>query len=173
MNITQELNEHQTLLLLMPGQRYNTAIVDTAKAISGKKTCYVTMNRTYDSLQELFVKHKADIKNMTFVDLITLAIRKPEEKPKNVQFYSPKSLNDAFAYIASLLREGYDYLVFDSLTNLFSYKETDDVEQYIFILINKIRQTKTKAVLYALDEQETLIPRCCMFVDKAVHYEGT
>lgn len=170
MNIRQELAENQTVLLLLPGTEYNRAIVDTAKSLRGKKICYITLNRTYQSLQQLFAKHNAQLKDTTYVDVITLAIKKPDESPKNVHFFSPKELAGAFAHIGSLLTKNYDYLVFDSLTNLFSYKDTEDVEAYIFILINKIRQTKTKAVLYALDEQETLIPRCCMYVDKTTHY---
>jgi|TARA_B100001971_G_C18163931_1_gene523051 hypothetical protein len=58
MDITKELSENQTVLLLMPSTEYNDVIVNMAKPLSAKSVCYVTLNKTYDSLKELFQKKK-------------------------------------------------------------------------------------------------------------------
>ncbi|MBI4146829.1 hypothetical protein HY489_05835 [Candidatus Woesearchaeota archaeon] len=165
MNLLKELQDNQTVLMLMPGMDYKNTILETAKALNGKKICYITLNRTFDSLKELFKKHGIKTENTTFIDLITTLITKPAQT-RNVHFLNPHQAAETFAFIASQLKNNYEYIIFDSITNLFSYRDIEDVEQYIFIIINKIRQTRT--VIYALDEQETRIPRCCMYVDKTV-----
>ena len=52
-----------------------------------------------------------------------------------------------------------DYLIFDSLTNLLVYESKAPVAKFVASLVNKIKESKTKAVFYALSikEQEALI----------------
>ena len=56
LDIKNELEENKTVLLLMPSTEYNEDIVDTVKQLSEKKVCYITLNKTYDSLLEIFKK---------------------------------------------------------------------------------------------------------------------
>ena len=171
MDIIKELSDNQTILLLMPGIEYNKIVLETIKTLSDKRVCYVTLNKTYGALKELFKKNKIKTDNILFVDAITRSLKEAKDIPKECYFVSPTSISDAFAALHTIIQQEYDYPVFDSLTNLFSYKETEGVEDLIFVLLNKIRETKTKAVFYALNEQEKFIPRCCMYVEKTIVIE--
>ena len=57
LNLINELSDNKIILLLIPGMDYNLSIVDLAKQLSGKNVCYVTLNKTFDSLKELFKKN--------------------------------------------------------------------------------------------------------------------
>ena len=168
MDVLNSLNDNQINLVLMPGIDYNKTIVDFAKALSPKKICYVTFNKTVDSLKQLFSKNKINMSNMFFIDAITKSIREMPSKTETGYFIAPGALTEVSLTISLVLRNDIEYFIFDSLTNLFSYQGKENVEKFILTMINQIRQTKTKAVLYALDEQEALIPRCCMFVDNTL-----
>ena len=168
MDILKSINANQVNLVLMPGIEYNRTIVDFAKVLSTKRICYVTFNKTVESLKELFNKNKVNVKNMFFIDAITKSIKEMPSKTNTEYYLSPGSLTEVSLTISMALRQDIDFFIFDSLTNLFSYQGKDNVEKFILTMINQIRQTKAKAVLYALDEQEALIPRCCMFVDNTL-----
>ena len=171
MDIIKQLADNQTILLLMPGIEYNKIVLETIKTLSDKKVLYVTLNKTFASLKDLFKKNKVPTDNIVFVDIITRSLKDAKDVQNQCYFLSPASITDAFAALHTIIQSNYDYLIFDSLTNLFSYKETEDVENIIFVLLNKIRETKTKAVFYALNEQEKFIPRCCMYVEKTIVIE--
>ena len=51
MNVVKELSSNQTVLLIIDSAKYNDVIVDMAKKLSGQGVCYVTLNKTYDSLR--------------------------------------------------------------------------------------------------------------------------
>ena len=55
-DIKKEFSLNQTILLLMSSEDYNKEIVDVVKKIDGKSVAYVTLNKTRDSLVELFKK---------------------------------------------------------------------------------------------------------------------
>lgn len=168
MEILKNIEDNQVNLVLMPGIEYNKTIVEFAKALSTKKICYVTFNKTVESLKQLFAKNKIDTHHMLFIDAITKSIREMPSKTDTGYFIAPGALTEVSLTISLALRNDIEFFIFDSLTNLFSYQGKENVEKFILTMINQIRQTNTKAVLYALDEQEALIPRCCMFVDNTI-----
>ena len=57
-DIKEELGTNNSLLILTSGIDYNDIIIEVAKQLFDKKICYVTLNKTYEALVELFEKHK-------------------------------------------------------------------------------------------------------------------
>ncbi|MBD3355119.1 hypothetical protein GF361_03990 [Candidatus Woesearchaeota archaeon] len=171
MDIKTELEENKTLLLIMPSVNYNDTIVDTLKELSGKSVCYVTLNKTYSSLTELFKKKGIDTSNTVFIDTISKTIKDVPDQTKGCYFISsPGALTEISVAVSKLLNHDFEYLVFDSLTNLLIYQDKDPVAQFLSNLANKIRDTDTKAVFYVLSvkAQDELIKETEMFVDKVV-----
>ena len=155
----------------MPGVEYNEVIVDTLKQLSGKSICYVTLNKTYNSLKELFKKNKIDTKNIVFIDAISKTIKNMPDQTEGCYFCSyPGALTEISVAISKLLNHNFEYLVFDSLTNLLIYQQKDPVAQFLSNLANKIRESNTKAVFYVLSvkAQDELIKETEMFVDSVV-----
>tara|TARA_Y100000310_G_C20659102_1_gene803644 strand:+ start:434 stop:967 length:534 start_codon:yes stop_codon:yes gene_type:complete len=169
-NIKKELTENKTTLLLMPSTEYNKDIIEVVKQISNKKVCYITLNKTYDSLVEIFKKKGVNTNNLVFIDAISKTIKKITEVDNCFFVSSPGALTELSLVISKFLKQGFDYLIFDSLTNLMIYEKKAPVAKFLSSLINKISATKTKAVFYALSvkEQDELIKECSMFVDRVI-----
>ena len=154
----------------MLGTDYNKTIVDVIKKLKGN-ICYVTTNKTYDSLKELFTKKKISINNVVFIDSISKTLKKTPDQSDNVYYVSsPGALTELDLVIGKFLRHEFDYLVFDSLTNLVIYNKMNTCSKFLTSLINKIKKTKTKAVFYALEskEQTGIIDHASTIVDKVI-----
>ncbi|MBW2988700.1 hypothetical protein KY358_00115 [Candidatus Woesearchaeota archaeon] len=175
MDIIKELSESQACLLLMPGMEYNSLILETIRQLSKKKVCYVTLNKTYDSLKELFRKNRANLANIVFIDAISKTIKKVPDQVEGCYFCSsPAALTELSLAITKVIKHNFDYLIFDSLTNLLVYTKKAPVAQFLSGLINKIRDTKVKAVFYSLkmEQHQELIQEASMFVDKVMDLGG-
>ena len=171
MDIKKELSKNQTVLLLMPSTEYNHIILENIKKLSSANIAYVTLNKTSDSLKELFKKNKIKTENIVFIDAISKTIKNVPNQGEGIYYVSsPGALTEISLVIDKFLKHNFDYLVFDSLTNLLVYTEKAPVAKFVASLVNKVKQSKTKAVFYALSvkEQEALIKESGMFVDKVV-----
>lgn len=174
MDIKRELDSNQTILLLMPSTSYNDLIISNIKKISNKNVCYVTLNKTSDSLRELFKQNKVKTENIVFIDAISKTIRNVPDQENGVYYVtSPGALTELSLSIDKFLKHNFDYLIFDSLTNLLVYEQKSPVAKFVASLVNKIKESKTKAVFYALSigEQEALINESGMFVDKVLNLD--
>ena len=171
MKIKKELLSNQTILLVIPSLKYNDLIINTVKSLSKKSVCYVTLNKTYDSLKEVFQKSKVNVDNIVFIDAISKTFKKTPDQTDHCYFVSsPSALTELSLNISKILTHNFDYLIFDSLTNLLIYQSKAPVAMFVSNLVNKIKASNTKAIFYALSikEQEALIKESSMFVDKVM-----
>ncbi|MBN2126777.1 MAG: hypothetical protein JW703_00115 [Candidatus Diapherotrites archaeon] len=171
MNIKKELEENQTVLLLFEGKDYNELAISIAKDLSEKNVCFVTLNKTFYSLKEIFEKNGVNMQNVIFIDGITNTIRKTDSQEKGCYFVSsPNSLTELSIAINKFLKHGFDYLVFDSISNLLIYHKKEVLAKFLSSIINNIRLNKTKSVFFALNLTETkaLIQETSIFVDKII-----
>ena len=123
-------------------------------------------------MQELFKKHKVDTENIVFVDAISKTITKAPAQTNQCYYVSaPSALTEMSLVISKFLKHDFEYLVFDSITNLVIYEKKAAVAKFISNIVNKTESSKTKAVFYALktEEHATLIDQVGMFVDKVVN----
>jgi hypothetical protein len=171
MNIKKELSNNQTILLLMSSVDYNDNIIEMVKELSSSSICYVTLNKTFDSLNEIFKKKKVNVKNIVFIDAISKTIKNVTNESEGVYYVSsPGALTEISLVISKFLRHGFEYIIFDSLTSLLVYQGKAPVSKFVSSLVNKIKASKIKAVFYALSvkEQDALIKESGMFVDKVI-----
>jgi hypothetical protein len=171
-NIEKELKDNQTVLLLVGSLDYNETVLEIAKILAKKNVCYVTLNKTFDSLKELFKKNKINVNNIVFIDAITKTIKEVPDQTKGCYYInSPGALTELSLAVSKFLGHDYEYVIFDSLTNLLIYEKKEPVEKFVSMLINKIKSSKTRAVFYALNanEQSLLIQETGMFVDKVIN----
>ena len=89
------------------------------------------------------------MKNFLFIDAISKSIKEEPSQTEGCYFVSsPGSLTELSIAICRVIRHGFDYLVFDSLTNMMIYEKKAPVIKFIYSIINKIRENKTKSVSY-------------------------
>jgi hypothetical protein len=171
MDIVKELSGNQTILEYIPSSKYNTVLVTNAKKLAKKSVCYVTISKTFQALDTDFKKKGVDVKNIIFIDAISKSIiKKPDQTDRCYYVTSPSALTELSLVISKFLKHEFDYIVFDSLSNLLVYHKKGPLMKFINNLLNKIKQSKTKAIFYAVSGGETsdLIKECETFVDKAI-----
>lgn len=171
MNIKEELESNKIILLIMPSAGYSTLTIDILKKLSGSKICYVTLNKTYKALKELFEKNKINAKNIVFIDCISKTMKEYPDHIEGCYFVeSPAALTELSLCISKTLSQNFTYFIFDSLTNMLIYEKKAPVAKFVSNITNKIRETKTKAMFYTLSitEQEELVRESEMFVDKVI-----
>lgn len=172
-SLHKELEQHQTILFLVPSISYNDICLETMKQLKGR-ICYVTVNKTCATLTETFQKTKIKTENILFIDGISRMIKDKNEERTNCYYInSPGALTEFALTIHESLQYTFDYLVFDNITNLLVYQEKSSIERSMQDIISKIKMTKTKAIFYAIPikEHEELIKEICLFVDKVVRIQ--
>lgn len=170
-NIEKALKTNQTVLLIVPNLEYHHLELNIAKKLSKKNVCYVTLSKTCDALKEIFKKHKINVKNIVFIDAISKSLKmKPSQSKGCYYVSSPGALTELSLTINRFLRHKFDYIIFDSLSNLVTYQKKTVVAKFLLSIINKIKATDTKAVFYAFDiaEQEDLLTECSSCVDNII-----
>jgi KaiC/GvpD/RAD55 family RecA-like ATPase len=171
-NIKKELKTDQSILFILSNTEYNDTILDVMKQLTNDhKICYVTTNKTYDSLKEALAKKKVNMDNFTFIDAISKTLKKTPDRKENAYFVtSPAALTELSLAITKLLQKKFDYFIFDSITNLLIYQSKETVTRFISSIINRVKQSDTKAVFYAINvkEQEEVIKEVSMFVDNVI-----
>lgn len=138
----------------MPDINYNDIVTDVVKQLHDKKTCYVTLNKTYNALKELLKINNADRENIVFIDGITKNVKNPPDVD-DCYFIDSLTVTELSKNISALLKHDFDYLVFDSLTNLFAYQGKASVEYFIQTLVNILTEKNCKGVFFAVKESKS------------------
>jgi hypothetical protein len=170
-NIVKELAENRIILLLVPSVEYTETSISVTKALSKKQLGYITLNKTYAALSEQFKGAKVNVDNMLFVDAISKTIKTVPDQVRGCYFVdSPSSLTDLSLNISKMIDHKFEYVIFDSLTNLLIYQGKAPVARFLSTIINKMRDAKVGAVFFCLDVKahEELIEEASMFVDKVI-----
>ncbi len=168
----EKIFEKKTALLFIPGTEYNETIVSILKNIckGNNKVCYVTLNKTHKSLESLFDDFKINKRKFLFIDAISRTIKEHPDKAENCYLASsPGAFNEILGDLSKCLKSGANYLIFDSLTNLLVYKESENVNNFISEFVRKIKASKAKAVFFVnINEQERLIMHCSKLMDNTL-----
>lgn len=172
-DILKALKTNQTILGIIKSENYNNILERVPKLLGTKgSVCYITTNKTFESLNEFFRKKKVNTENIIFIDAISKSFKSAPDQSDSVYYISsPGALTELSLTISKFLRHDFDFIIFDTITNLMVYNKEDAVEKFLRSLIDKIKETKTKAVFFALDikEQESLLKQGNMYFDKVVN----
>lgn len=172
-DLKTELSSNQTILALMSNIGYNDSMIEVLKDLSGS-ICYVTANKTYDSLKETFEKNKIDTSNIIFIDAISKTIKKSPKSEESVYYVSsPGALTELNLVINKFLKHNFDYFIFDSITNLTIYNKAPVCAKFISSIVNNITKNKTKGIFYALGSKEdALTKHVSLFVNKVIDLQN-
>jgi len=176
MNLIKELESNRAILLLVPGIDYGEITTSLAKQLSRGTVCYFTLNKTFSSLLSNFKRHGVKTDNLLFVDAISKSMREvPDQAEQCYYVSSPGALTELSIVLSKVLRHNFDYIVFDSLTNLLIYQEREPVAKFISNFVNRAGASNTKMVFYALNmlQHADIIQECSMFVDKVIDLSGS
>ncbi|MBW2998129.1 hypothetical protein KY321_01200 [Candidatus Woesearchaeota archaeon] len=170
-SINKELENNDVLLIVIPSDKYHKFSSDIIKRLAEQPVCYVTLNQTAEALKEEFKKHKVKSSNTIILDGITKTFREDPEESQSVYYMSsPSAFTEISLTVSKFIKFGFQYLVFDNITNLIVYSGSTQISKFVSNLMTKTKSEKIKSVFYALDikEHEGLIKQCESFVDKVI-----
>ena len=106
-----------------------------------------------------------------FIDAISKSFKSSPEQSDNVYYVSsPGALTELSLVVNKFLKYNFDYLIFDSVSNLIVYNKIPVIHKFLRSLVNNIKKTKTKALFFIVESQENkdLISQCNLFFDNVV-----
>jgi archaellum biogenesis ATPase FlaH len=165
----------QSTLILIPSEKYNDIIASIPQMISGSKICYITLNKTYNAIIDLFEgEQNIDLNNFIFIDGITKSISKIENRDNCYFVSSPQALTELSIVISEFLRYQFDYVIIDSLTTLLIYQKSEQpVIKFLSNIVHKIKENGSRGIFYALniEDHNLLIQESSMITDKLIDLE--
>lgn len=174
-DLKKSIKKGKIIVLVIPNEEYTKKILDIAKHFSTthKATCYVSLNKLFNSLNTSLKEAKIKQDRFLFIDAITKSANPNAKAADNCLFVSSSSaLTEMSISIGKCLGTGkFDGFLFDSLSTLLIYNKGETVCKFVHDLINKIKKSGTTAVFTALegDTKSALLKDISMFVDEIVH----
>ena len=170
--LLHDLFNTQSTLILIPSERYNEIIATVPQLISGSKICYITLNKTYNALVDLFENEPTiDLDNFIFIDGITKSIGKVENRNNCYFVSSPQALTELSIVVSEFLKYQFDYIIIDSLTTLLIYQKSEQpVVKFLSNIVHKVKESGSRGIFYALniEDHNLMIQESSMITDKLI-----
>ena len=169
------------LLVLIDIADYTDANLSIMKHFLNDKSysgIYITLNKPYRKLMEIFQGDKIDTSKLFFIDSITNTAGGTVQRTDKCLFLSsPQELTDmsiAISELINALPEGNKFLMFDSLSTLAIYNPPDIIARFIHFLANKLRTKNVEGVLLSTkgERNEKSLSLVAQFCDKIIEVEG-
>ncbi len=156
-------------------QKTNLEIVEHLTEDMNIPGVYVTLNKPYSVMKNIFERAKIDTRLIIFIDAVTKTAGEVK-KTKNCLFIgNPENLSDISIAMDQAVRAlpGKDkFLFFDSLNTLLAYNEVPTVIKFIHFLASKMRAWKVKGVIISLEKKSNkeLIDELSQFCDIKIDF---
>jgi len=174
-DISSELEANRTILLILSPDDHKS-LSDFITPIRKKRICYVSLSRTYDSVQKQMKEIGVDPDDLFVLDAVTSSFSREKPPPKVVFIPSPDALTDLnIAIIETVKNEKCDYLVFDSISTLLTYQEDPLIARFIDFIVGKVKSLKGRALFTCLgsDSKTQAISEISLHVDKIIRLDGS
>ncbi|MBI2629496.1 hypothetical protein HYW76_00175 [Candidatus Pacearchaeota archaeon] len=161
----------KTNLVLIHSLDYGKVTTDIGKSLSGKRVLYISYNKTWPAIEELFKNRKISEKNFFYLDAISGSMKKVNSSDRCYFLSSPSSLTELSLAIKKILNQEFDFIVFDSITNLSTYNSNIIVERFFSSLINDMKSVENlRSIFLVLDveDQQQIIKKAQTYADKVI-----
>jgi hypothetical protein len=173
--LANEIIKGQIIVLVIPNEEYTKKIVEVARYFSlyNDVTCYVSLNKLYDSLTASLTRANVNYENFLFLDGITKSANPDAVETDNCMYIdSSSALTELSIVLDKTLGTGkFDGFLFDSLSTLLIYNKGEAVSKFVHNIINKIHSYNATAIFTALegDTKSDLLKEIGMYVDNVIH----
>lgn len=173
MALIDEINNNQVILIIINKSEYIEKSVEIVKTLGGidQKTCYVALNKPYNSIILNMQKNDIDSNKFFFIDVLTATVQTPPEVTNCLFVESPNAITDlSLSFSKAMFEVGCENALFDAVSNLLIHQDQASVIKLTQNLMTKVRVGGKKAIFIALKEDsEQLIKDLTMFVDAIVN----
>lgn len=121
------------------------------KIIKNKgKICYITYNKSCDSLKEELAKKKININNIYFIDCVTKLLKEPQDN-EQCKFIQPYEIKILEKHAENFIKKGANLILFDSISNLLIHGQsvpagTGAIVRFIKFLNHTLMKTGGDAI---------------------------
>ena len=173
LNKLKEMSE-SVVLAIVSAQKYQETNLNIIRYLTQEikiPGVYVTLNKPFSTIKNLFEKAKIDTRIIIFIDSITKTSGGETKKTKECLFIgTPQNLSDlslAMDQAVTSLPVKEKFLFFDSLTTLLLYNDVKTVARFIHFLSGKMRIWKVMGLIISLQKKgnEDLINELSQFCD--------
>jgi len=169
-------NAGNVLLYLVSAESYaktNTQIIKNLVQEKGLKGIYITINRPYQNLIEMFSRKGIDTDKIFFIDAITKVTGGKEVDVKNCVFLdSPTNLTDIAIAMRQAVNfmEGEKFIFVDAISTLLIYNNDQSVIKFAHFIIGRIRDWKAEGIIISIlkDMDEKLKSQLTEFCDSKI-----
>ena len=168
------LPDNFVVMAIVPFQHFNDVnlhLISFLLKKYGAQGSYITINRPYKSMVQLFKKENMDVQNLFFIDCITKEL-KEREQAKNCYFVgSPSNLTEIAIALDPVFKEGkHKFIFLDSLDTLTVYNPVESVIRFAHFLTSKVRLHDLSGVMLAVHENSDarLVSELAQFCDKVI-----
>lgn len=173
-----EVDESEITLILTPTDITREVITGFVRYFTTEKNAlciYVTVNQPSSSMDELLREAGAKTENIFYIDCATQTGGQGNlQRSGNTVFVKPSQLTDLSIALTEVVgtvpedREG--ILVFDTMSTLAIYNDTDTVSKFAHQMLSYIRQWDIKSIVLTLDDDtdEKVLSRLRQFSDRTI-----
>jgi archaellum biogenesis ATPase FlaH len=171
MDLKKELDVNDIFLMVLHKDTYSESLLEIIELLKGKRICYVTLNKTAESIHKALLSNKIPVENVFFIDAVSEGINADHDQDNIVTVSSPAALTELSIAISEAIKSKYfDVFVFDSLSTLNVYDKHEAVEIFTFEIMNRIKAEAENGIFTCLeaDLNTELVKNCFMHVDKVL-----
>lgn len=172
----EDIEKNEIVLVVVPGDKLPQIERDFVRQVSqkGYYIIYVTANKPYTTMCNIFQKEGISLDKIFFIDLVTNLVGMELKRAGNCVFCPPQALTNLSISIQgaveNLPKESNKMLFLDTLSTLMLYNQSVIVTRFAHSLIAKLREWGVKGTILTL-EQETdkkVMSQITSFADKRI-----
>ena len=172
MILEKEISPNKVVMLVLSADSFNDSIFKLVKDFSKKHTiCYVSINKSYDSLVESFKKNKIDLDKFFFIDCVSQTLFNPKKEKFCQYISSPKSLTELSLALNQPLALDKEVIFIDSLSTLAIYHSVSEIARFINSISQKIKSSNHSSEVLLIssgDKNKDLFSQCEILVDRVI-----
>lgn len=166
-------------LATVDAKNYQKTNLEIVKHLIGNENIpgvYITLNKPFEIMRDIFEKEKIDIRMTIFIDAVTkTAGGKIEKTDKCLFIGAPDNLSDISIAIDQAVRalpSKERFVFFDSLSTLLLYNNVETVARFVHFLAGKMRVWRVKGVIVSLrkEKDSELIDELMQFCDVVLDF---
>ncbi len=146
-------------LATVPAAAYQRTNIEFVKHFTEEEEIpgvYVTLNKPYETIERILKKEKVDTRMVIFIDAVTKTAGGELKKTKNCLYIgNPERLSDISIAMDQAVRAipvNEKFVLFDSLSTLLLYNNSETVAQFVHFLAGKMRVWKIKGIIISLEK---------------------
>ncbi len=143
------------ILVILPFSQYNDVAMDLTYELSrdNSSLCYVTLNKTYNSLVRRFGEEKIDPDKFVFIDSITPKVLNFDDKDRCTFLDSLDSLDNFAETLLTLVKShSVKHVIFDSISSFLVYKSDEDVLKFFNYVVSFLEEMGVGLTMFVLKE---------------------